>query len=139
MGALLGAVLLWLGAGLGALAFMAETCTGNSPDSLAVAPLVLVLNLLGFAALGWSSRLWVVGLVAAVPALAALHYSFQTVMLAGGVPACDLITGESGWEQTPDHAGLAMLWVATALSFWLGLAGALWRGTRRRADKDILT
>ena len=139
MGATLGAILLLLGAALGAMAFVVETCTGNAPDSLLVAPFVLGLNVLGFAALGWSSRPWVVGAVALIPGLAAVRYSFKTVLLASGVPACELITGETGWEQTPDHAHLVMLWVATALSFWLGLAGALWRGVHRRADKDILT
>jgi hypothetical protein len=138
VGAVLGAILLMLGALLGLMTFVVETCTGNAPDSLMLGPFVLGLNLLGFAALGWSSRPLVTGAVALLPGMAAFGYSLNTALLASGTPACELITGHGGWERTPDHRELVMLWVATSLSFWLGLAAAMWRGCRR-SEKDILT
>jgi len=137
MGTAIGALLLFCGAVGGFLAFGTETCTGNAPDSLLLAPFVLVLNLLGFIAIGWSARPQTTGAVALLPGMIALSYSANAAALAIGVPACELVTGYDGWEQTTDHAGLTMMWGATALSFWLGLAAAMWRGFRR-AEKDIL-
>lgn len=125
---------LMLGGLLSLLAGAAETCTQNAPDSLYLFPLVLLLNLAGMAVLCWRPQPVAVMLAALLPAAMAVRYSLLALELAGGTPACTLITGDPAWEPSGNETVLALGWGATALIFWIGLAYALTGGYRPQDD-----
>ena len=124
----------------GLLAWSAETCTGNAPESLFLGIVTLPLNTLGVALLVWRPRPGPLLAIAAVPALAAAPYTLKTaelaqVYLSGGLGACDVLTGYGPWGPSGDEPFLLTLWISAAAVFWLGLALAAWRAYRG-AGKD---
>lgn len=120
---------LLLLAGLnGLLAWSVDTCTQNSPDAPFAGYISLVLNILGFTVLAWKAKPVATLCAAAVPIPLAVLYSGKWLQLIGGAPACTILTGDSSWEPSGDEQALILLWTCVVLSFWLGLAFALWRG-----------
>lgn len=129
-------VLLTLAGFNGLIAFSADTCTQNSPDSLLAFIFTLPLNLAGMALLGWQPKRPAVAIAAIVPALLAIPYTMGTLELVSGAPACTVITGSPAWEPNGEEGLFIAGWGASALIFWLGLAYALLGGYRPRHDRD---
>lgn len=138
---IIAAALLLLGALNGILAPVADTCTQNSPDSLVGGVFVIGFNLAGFALLSRGFRPVWIGLIAALPSLAAIKYTGFAIWFADGywshgMTACMAITGYDSWELSGDEDFFVKLWVAASLTFWAGLAYSLWCGYRTRS-KDL--
>ena len=130
------AALVLLLAGLnGVLAWSADTCTQNSPDAPYAGIFTVVLNMIGIAMLAWKGRPVGTLVAASLAAPFALFYSGKWLQLIDGATACNILTGAGSWEPSGDEPRLVLLWTAAVLSFWLGLAFALWRGYRERAHK----
>jgi hypothetical protein len=122
------------------MAWTAETCTGNAPDSLFLGIFTLPLNCLGIALLAWRPRLGPFLAVAIVPAIIAMPYTLKTAQLAHGylsqgLGACDVLMEYGPWGPSGDEPLFLALWVSATAVFWLGLALAGWRAYRN-AEKD---
>ena len=139
MVAVVGAMLLLLGALNSMIARVADTCTQNSPDSLVGGVFTVALNIIGFLCLAFADRPRTVVIASALPALAALSYTLFAIGFWEGVAnrsmaACTAITGDPSWQQSGDESFLVGLWLAVALSFWAGLAAASFFAHRRHQE-----
>ena len=124
------------------MAWAAETCTGNAPDSLMMGIFVLPLNCLGIGLLAWRPRPLPLGAAAIVPALLAIPYTLNTVGLAHGylvrgIGACDVLTSYGPWGPSGHEPFFLALWLSAVGVFWLGLAIAGWRAYRANEDTAI--
>ena len=135
LGASLGVVLFWLGAGMGWLGAVAGTCTMGDADNLflGVPALALYLGALG---LFWASRpprwLYVLGLLPlALPLLIqlslALRLAFGVIVL--GQSACEVLHG-GPYEASGEEGFYVLLWVLLVAVPIAGLPMAYRRATR---------
>ena len=122
----IGTILLFVGAAEGYLAWGLETCTGGEAGSLLTGGIVtLAANVLAWLLLARRVPSKLVLFVAALPALAALAYSYSTLQLTGalfsGQGACELISGEKDIGRDGREAIFVILWWLASSSFWTGL------------------
>ena len=123
----IGTILLFVGAAEGYLAFALENCAGSGTNSFVIPGLATwLLNAFAWLLLARRVPSKLVLFVAALPALAALGYSYTTLQIAygyvaAGKSACATITGD---PSGPGGGGLLdiLLWLLASASFWAGLA-----------------
>ena len=133
---LLGFAVLMAGALTALVMLASEECSEGVADALMAFVLVLPLNLIGMALLGWKPNRLAVLAAALVPAIVASGYTQIAWLLATGTPSCAITTGLSVWEPSGEEAAQAVGWGLSALIFWIGLATALAGGYRRADDRD---
>ncbi len=130
-----GTILLFIGAGFGAMAWALETCAGGNADSLWTGGVTLVANVLAWTLLGSRVPSKLVLFVAVLPAIAALSYTYATAQLTignltEGLSACQYITGEEGVGRDGDEFWFIVLWLLASASFWVGLIPVVIRALR---------
>jgi hypothetical protein len=122
----IGTILLFVGAAFGFLAWAMTTCIGGAADGLVTGGLVaLAANGLAWLLLARRVPSKLVLFVAALPALAALMYSWSTIQLGigylNGESACALITADQEIGLDGREPLLIFLWLLVCASFWAGL------------------
>ena len=121
-----GTIFLFVGAATGVLAWALETCVGGKADSMWNGAVTLALNVLGWLLLGRRVPSKIVLFVAALPALAALIYTWSALQLsfgylANGTSACAFIMADDTRAYDGRELLFIFLWLAASVSFWLGL------------------
>ena len=129
----IGTILLFIGAGYGFLAWAVETCMSGQANALLTSGVVaLIANIVAWLMLGSRVPSKLVLFVAALPALAALMYSWSTLQLSigylvNGKGACALLAGEEGAGTDGREALFIFLWLLVCASFWGGLVPVIRR------------
>lgn len=129
----IGTILLFVGAAFGLMAWAVEMCVEGRADALVTGGFAaLAANVLAWLLLARRVPSKLVLFVAALPALAALMYSWSTVQLGiaygiDGRSICALITADK--EIGPDGREplFVGLWLLVCASFWGGLIPVLKR------------
>ena len=123
----IGTILLFIGAAFGFLAWAVETCMSGQANALMTSGVVaLVCNVIAWLMLGSRVPSKLVLFVAALPALAALMYSWSTLQLTfgylvNGQGACALISPDEQAGADGREALFIFLWLLVCGSFWGGL------------------
>ena len=123
----IGTILLFVGAAEGYLAFALESCALPGSNSFIVpAVATWLLNALAWLLLGRRVPSKLVLFVSALPALAALSYTYTTLQVSYGYIAaahsiCTTITGEEHARVGSELLGI-LLWLLASASFWAGFA-----------------
>jgi hypothetical protein len=138
----IGTILLFVGAGYGYLAWAIETCMSGEANALMTSGVVaLIANALGWILLARRVPSRLVLFVAALPAIAALIYSWSTLQrtigyLVNGQGACALISADKGAGLDGREGLFILVWLLVCASFWAGFTVVARRAINVWKERD---
>jgi hypothetical protein len=121
-----GTIFLFIAAATGVLAWALETCAGGKAGSMWNGAITFALNTVAWLMLGRRVPSKIVLFVAALPAIAAINYSWSALQLtfgylANGTGVCGFIMADDTRALDGRELLFITLWLLASVSFWIGL------------------